>query len=137
MATLCKLLDVPVVTIRKDLRLLEEKGLLYRTHGGASFENPYINEIPIQENEKIFVEEKSNIAEAAALLIIENDSIMIASGTAVQQLAKVIQPKDKLNVITSSFECCPSIARVHAIDVIQLGGSVRHSSSVVIGVGNR
>ena len=100
---LCELLDVSAVTIRKDLKLLEEKDLLYRTHGGASLENPYINERPIQEKEKISVFEKSKIAEAAALLIKENDSIMIASGTTVQQLARAIKPKGKLNVITGSL----------------------------------
>ena len=41
---LCNILDVSAVTIRKDLKVLEQKGLLYRTHGGASLENPYINE---------------------------------------------------------------------------------------------
>ena len=55
---LCELLNVSAVTIRKDLRLLEEKGLLFRTHGGASLENPYINEKAIGEKEKISVEEK-------------------------------------------------------------------------------
>ena len=41
---LCEILNVSAVTIRKDLKLLEQKGLLHRTHGGASLENPYINE---------------------------------------------------------------------------------------------
>jgi len=39
---LCKTFDVSAVTIRKDLKLLESKGLLFRTHGGASLESPYI-----------------------------------------------------------------------------------------------
>ncbi|WP_026839268.1 DeoR/GlpR family DNA-binding transcription regulator [Gillisia sp. JM1] len=132
-ATLCELLGVSAVTIRKDLKLLEEKGLLYRTHGGASFENPYINEKHIQEKEMISVEEKSNIAEAAALLIVENDYILIASGTTVQQLAKVIKPKEKLNVITSSLNVALELLKHDTIDVIQLGGHLRHSSSSVIG----
>ena len=37
---LCESLGVSAVTIRKDLKLLEQKGLLFRTHGGASLENP-------------------------------------------------------------------------------------------------
>ena len=100
---LCKLLDVSAVTIRKDLKLLEEKGLLFRTHGGASLDNPYINEKAVNEKEKISVEEKNGIAELAATKILENDSIMIASGTTVQALSKFIKPKKKLTVITSSL----------------------------------
>ncbi len=38
---LCKELKVSSVTIRKDLKLLEDKSLLFRTHGGATVNNPY------------------------------------------------------------------------------------------------
>ncbi len=38
MAAFCELHNVYIVTIRKDLKLLVEKGLLYKTHRGASFE---------------------------------------------------------------------------------------------------
>jgi DeoR family transcriptional regulator of aga operon len=38
--SLCKELNVSSVTIRKDLKLLEDKNLLYRTHGGATLKNP-------------------------------------------------------------------------------------------------
>ncbi len=130
---LCEILDVSAVTIRKDLRLLEDKGLLFRTHGGASLENPYINEKAIVEKEKISVEEKNGIAECAALLIDENDSIMIASGTTVQALAKFIKPKNKLTVITSSLYVVMHLIHDKNIEILQLGGYVRHSSGSVIG----
>ena len=130
---LCKLLNVSAVTIRKDLKLLEEKGLLFRTHGGASLENPYINEKAVNEKEKISVEEKNGIAQAAAKLIDENDSIMIASGTTVQALAKFIVPKNKLTAITSSVYVVLHLINHKDIEILQLGGYVRHSSASVVG----
>ena len=42
-------LQVSGVTIRKDLKLLEEKNLLFRTKGGGSINNPYAAERPINE----------------------------------------------------------------------------------------
>jgi DeoR family transcriptional regulator of aga operon len=129
----CKQLNVSAVTIRKDLKLLEEKGLLYRTHGGASLENPYINEKAVIEKEKISVEEKNGIAQAAAALINENDSIMIASGTTVQALSKFIKPKNKLTVITSSLYAVLHLIHDKNIEILQLGGYIRHSSASVIG----
>lgn len=130
---LCKQLNVSAVTIRKDLKLLEEKGLLFRTHGGASLENPYINEKAVVEKEKISVEEKNGIAQAAAKLIDENDSIMIASGTTVQALSKFIQPKNKLTVITSSVYVVLHLIHDKNVKILQLGGYIRHSSASVIG----
>jgi DeoR family transcriptional regulator of aga operon len=130
---LCDLLNVSAVTIRKDLRLLEEKGLLFRTHGGASLENPYINEKAIGEKEKISVEEKNGIAQYAAQLIDENDSIMIASGTTVQAFSKFIKPKNKLTVITSSIYVVLHLMDDKNIEIMQLGGYIRHSSGSVIG----
>jgi len=130
---LCEELKVSAVTIRKDLKLLEDKGLLYRIHGGASLENPYINDRPINEKEKISVSEKSDISKKAAELIKDNDSIMIASGTTVQQLARSITNKGSLNVITSSLNVALELLHHQNIQVIQLGGNLRHSSSSVTG----
>ncbi|MET7029289.1 DeoR/GlpR family DNA-binding transcription regulator [Sediminicola luteus] len=130
---LCKSLNVSAVTIRKDLKILEEKGLLFRTHGGASLDNPYINDRPVNEKEKISVSQKNEIAEAAAQLILENDSIMIASGTTVQALARCIRPKGKLTVITSSLNVTLELIKFKEVEVLQLGGYVRHSSSSVVG----
>ncbi|MGM5469566.1 DeoR/GlpR family DNA-binding transcription regulator [Flavobacteriaceae bacterium LMO-SS05] len=132
-AELCKTLKVSAVTIRKDLKLLEKKGLLFRSHGGASLDNPYINEKAIFEKEKISVEEKNGIAQMAANLIEENDSIMVASGTTVQAFSKFIKPKNKLTVITSSLNVVLHLIHDKNIQILQLGGYIRHSSASVIG----
>ncbi|MEJ7672106.1 MAG: DeoR family transcriptional regulator [Chitinophagaceae bacterium] len=41
---LCSELNVSSVTIRKDLKLLEDKKLLFRTHGGGTLSNPYTSD---------------------------------------------------------------------------------------------
>lgn len=130
---LCEELEVSAVTIRKDLKLLEDKGLLFRTHGGATLENPYITDRPVNEKEKIAVAEKEKIAKAAANLIKDNDSIMIASGTTVQELARCIDNKSSLNVISSSLNVSLELLKHTNIQVIQLGGYIRHSSASVTG----
>src|SRR5687768_7260522 len=89
---LCHELNVSSVTIRKDLKLLEDKELLFRTHGGGTVSNPYTADRPV--NEKVFIKsnEKLSIGEAASNLIENNDCILIASGTTVLSLAKNIRP---------------------------------------------
>lgn len=131
--TLCEELKVSSVTIRKDLKFLEDKGLLFRAHGGATLHNPYTVERPVNEKEKIHLAEKMRIGSAAAKLVQPNDSILIASGTTVQALAKNIQPRENLTVITSALNVALELIHHPEIEVVQLGGLLRKSSSSVTG----
>jgi DeoR family transcriptional regulator of aga operon len=130
---LYKELKVSSVTIRKDLKLLEEKGLLFRTHGGATLRNPYTIDRPVNEKEKLQASEKSKIGMLSAQLIEPNDSIIIASGTTVMALAKSIQNKQNLTVITSALNVALELIQHPEIEVLQLGGILRKSSSSVTG----
>ncbi|HEX8334997.1 MAG TPA: DeoR/GlpR family DNA-binding transcription regulator [Segetibacter sp.] len=130
---LCKELNVSSVTIRKDLKLLEDKNLLYRTHGGASLKNPYTVDKPVNEKEKLQSSEKMKIGAIAAKTIEANDSIIIASGTTVLALAKNIKPDHQLTVITSALNVALELLRHENIEIIQLGGIMRHTSSSITG----
>jgi DeoR family transcriptional regulator of aga operon len=130
---LCKQLAVSSVTIRKDLKLLEEKNLLFRTHGGATTNNPYMIDRPVNEKEKLQSGEKTKIGAVAANLVESNDSIIIASGTTVLAMARSIQPKESLTVVTSALNVALELIRHSNIEILQLGGMLRKSSSSVAG----
>ncbi len=130
---LCDKMSVSSVTIRKDLKLLEDKGLLFRTHGGATAKNPYTTDRSVNEKEKIQATEKMRIGAAAASLLQPNDSILIASGTTVLAFARNIQAKAGLTVITPSLNVALELNRYPEIEVMQLGGVLRKSSSSVTG----
>lgn len=130
---LCKELNVSPVTIRKDLKLLEDKNLLFRTHGGATLTNPYTIDRSVNEKEKLQSDEKAKIGVKAASLIEQDDSIVIASGTTVLALAKNIQPKSHLTVITSAINVAQELLRHPEVEVLLLGGILRRSSSSVMG----
>lgn len=124
---------VSLVTIRKDLKALEEKKLLFRSHGRAIPSNPYTTEYHVNVKEKIKTKEKTSIAIAAGLILEPNDSIIIASGTSVIQFAKHLKPVEGLTVLTASLNTALILSENPTIDVIQLGGNIRRSSSSVIG----
>jgi len=130
---LSEALEVSAVTIRKDLKLLEEKGLLFRTHGGASLESPYIKDRPVNEKEHLAVGEKASIATVAAQLIQAQESVIIASGTTMVALARAIPAQMPLTVITSALNVGMELLKRPEIEVLQLGGYLRHSSSSVTG----
>lgn len=133
MIDLCNELNVSSVTIRKDLKLLEDKELLFRTHGGGTLTNPYTVDRPVKEKAMIRSGEKSGIGAAAAKLIEPNDCILIASGTTVLSLAKNIQPIGNLTVITAALNVAMELAHHPEIEVIQLPGIIRKTSSSVTG----
>lgn len=126
-------LMVSLVTIRKDLSILEQSKLLYRSHGSAILIDPYINERPVNEKEKLCRQEKKAIGIAASKLITPKDSIIIASGTTVSFFASEIEVIDSLAVITSSTNVTSILSGNKNIEVIQLGGFVRSSSVSVVG----
>lgn len=130
---LSNLMDVSEVTIRKDLKLLEEKKLLFITKGGASLNNPYMNERTINEKELLNWEEKQKIAKAALSLIEDGDSIIIGSGTTVFQLSKYLHEKNSITVITPALKVALELSNRPSVEVVQLGGAIRQNSSSVAG----
>src|SRR5690625_2102857 len=126
-------LEVSEVTIRKDLKQLESRDLLYRVRGGALLNNPYINERPISEKESINTEQKKRIAQKASSLVVEDDSIMIGSGTTVFELVRYLHPKKSLTVITPAVKVALKLCKRSNVEVLQLGGIIRSSSSSATG----
>jgi len=126
-------MGVSGVTIRKDLKLLEDKHLMYRIRGGGSINNPYAGDRPIYEKELINAEEKKRIARAAIDLIADTDSIMIGSGTTVFEVARALYPPKHLTVITPALRVGLELSNRSNVEVLQLGGLIRPNSSSVMG----
>lgn len=130
---LSKEFQVSAVTIRKDLKLLEDRKLLFRSHGRAIPSNPYITENHVEIKEKINADEKQKIAHAAKNTLQPKDTIVMASGTSVIEFARQIAEMENITVVSASLNTSLILSKNPKIDVIQLGGSVRPNSSSVIG----
>lgn len=130
---LASILNVTSVTIRKDLTELEMQGKLYRSHGRAILIDPFTSNRSVNEKERLCQEEKMSIGYEAAQLITVDDSILIASGTTLHNFARCIRPKHRLTVMTASTAVAQILSQNEEIDIIQLGGTLRHSSQSVVG----
>lgn len=130
---LSEALGVSEVTIRKDLKQLESKKLLYRNHGSASSLSSIIEDKHFDEKEKVYQKEKSDIAKAATELLEPNDKIIIASGTTLLAFAKEIHTREPITVITPSVKVSLELCYNPNIEIIQLGGTLRKNSVSVIG----
>ncbi|OMP75990.1 transcriptional regulator [[Flexibacter] sp. ATCC 35208] len=132
-ADLFEALDVSAVTIRKDLKMLEDKKLLFRTHGNISRANPYTKDRNVNEKENILADQKILIGKRAAEMIEPDDAIIIASGTTVLQVAKAIPPELRVTVLTSAMNISMALLDKPNIEIVQLGGIVRKTSTSVTG----
>lgn len=130
---LSQIFNVSSVTIRKDLTELEQQNMLYRNHGKAILINPYINNRHVCEKEKLMIAEKREIGKEAANMVTNKDSILLASGTTIHALARAIPKENELVVITASLEVAHILADHDKVEIIQLGGRLRHSSLSVVG----
>jgi len=124
--------NTTAVTIRKDLAILEERGLLKRTHGGALKTKKLFPGLALNEKEKINLEEKQRIVKKAAKLISEGDTIILDSGSTTSLLAKEIKQMKKITVITNATNISNELLDSD-IDVILIGGMLLKDTSTLVG----
>ncbi|MFC3416048.1 DeoR/GlpR family DNA-binding transcription regulator [Algoriphagus hitonicola] len=130
---LAKELNVTMVTVRKDLKLLEDKGLLFRSHGSATSVSPYVSDRSVQVKKLEQVEEKRKIAQKALDFLEPNEAIIIGSGTTVGTFAQAIPRNYPLTVLTSAMNVALALIDTTELELVQLGGVVRKSSSSAVG----
>ncbi|MBD3628684.1 DeoR/GlpR family DNA-binding transcription regulator [Cyclobacterium sp.] len=132
-AALSKSMNVTMVTVRKDLKILEDKGLLFRSHGSATPVAPYVMDKPVDEKQLVQVEQKRAIAQKAVGLLKEKEAIIIGSGTTVLAFAQAIPKELSLTILTGAMNVSIALLDLHQAEIVQLGGVVRKSSSSVVG----
>ena len=125
-------LGVAKETVRRDLRVLEQHGLLRRTHGGAyPVESPGF-ETTLAYRTTMYVPEKRRIAAAAADLLGEAETVFIDEGFTPQLIAEAL-PRDRpLTVVTASLAAARTLAQADQITVLLLGGRVRGSTLATV-----
>lgn len=115
-------LGVSVATARRDLSELEGKGLLKRTHGGATVINQVTRDYAASVREMTNPEEKRCIAEAAAELVVEGDAVMIDSGTTSLRVAELLAPNPSLTFVTNGTDVLAALVANGARNVFLIGG---------------
>ena len=136
-AELSKEFGVSEVTIRKDLRILKDRKLLIRVHGGAILgTGTSANEMEerhFQFKQLVNAKEKQAIGRAAAAHIKNGDTILVDSGTTALEVTKNLQKFTELTIITNSVYAMLEALKYKRFNVILLGGRVRESSSSIVG----
>ncbi len=120
-------------TIRRDLHKLESMGRVRRAHGGAVARENLASEPPIVQRIAEHAEEKRCIGQAAAQLIQDGETIFLGSGTTTLEVARCLEGKKHLTVITNALNIANQLADNIDITLIITGGVLRHSEYSMIG----
>jgi DeoR family galactitol utilization operon repressor len=121
------------VTIRADLRLLEEKGLVTRFHGGAAKPGSYMldsenQEVVLEDRYKLASDPKKRIAQAAAAMIDEGMTIILDSGSTTMLIAEALAKKSNITVITNNLPAAFALSENKDITLVVCGGTLRHKT---------
>ena len=127
------LFGVTEETIRRDLKVLENQGLIVRTHGGAVLSDDVKAEFPLSIREGINISAKDAIGRHAAGLVNDGDTLILDASTSSLYVAKYIKCKKGLTVITNAERVALELSECGEITVICTGGTMRHSSLSYVG----
>ena len=128
-----ELLGVSEMTIRRDLDVLEQQGVVERTHGGAVFRQERVvgrfhYNSAVQEN----LREKQRIARRAATMIEPNDIIFLGEGTTCAQMIRYVDSGMPFTIFTNNLGVISEIEDKTG-DLILLGGAYNHTTRALAG----
>ncbi|MBE6582889.1 MAG: DeoR/GlpR transcriptional regulator [Ruminococcaceae bacterium] len=118
---LCSALFASESSIRRDLKSLEEKGLIKRSYGGASLRNSLSNIVTFNHRTRQNVNQKLDIAKKAAALIKDGDIVFLDQSSTAFYLATELMNKSSLTVVTNNIEILMLLSG-SSVSVVSSGG---------------
>ncbi len=132
---LAELLGVSDMTVRRDLDLLDDAGLVAKVHGGATLRDEHSSDEPGFEAKSLRnMAEKHAIAMAAAARVRAGSAIGVTAGTTTWQLAYHLVDIAGLTVVTNSVQVADVLHQHQRTDrTVVLTGGVRTPSDALVG----
>jgi DeoR/GlpR family transcriptional regulator of sugar metabolism len=132
---LARALGVSDMTVRRDLELLADRGLIEKVHGGATaVAGSSLFKPGFRAKSKLQLAEKEAIATAAAALVEPGTAIGVSAGTTTHELARHLIDVPRLTVVTNSVPVAQVLHEHGRADqTIILTGGVRTPSDALVG----
>jgi DeoR family transcriptional regulator of aga operon len=120
---------ISAVSVRSDLKAMDLEGSLLRIRGGAVARQDD-EDLPLSIKQNLHHAEKVRIAEAAASLIEDGETVILDSGTTTAEIAKQIRSlkMTSINVITNALNIAAILTGCPHVTLIMLGGVLRPNS---------
>ncbi len=123
--------DVSRETIRRDLKLLAERGVLDVVHGGAATRQ--LVETAIETREQENMAGKLRIGQAAAALVPNGATVLLDAGTTTHAVAVALLGHQGLTIATNALPIAFLLARQSSHRLLMLGGEVDRNDTACLG----
>jgi DeoR family glycerol-3-phosphate regulon repressor len=130
---LAKLFGVTLQTVRRDVRLLSDAGLLARFHGGVRVPSSTTENIAYRQRQLLNETAKQRIAREVAKAVPEGCSLIINIGTTTEAIARELLHHKGLRVITNNLNVAAILSDNTDCEVIVAGGVVRSRDRGIVG----
>lgn len=133
-ADICEHFGISEVTARSDLDKLERAGKLRRTHGGAVSITRTITISYPDQRMNLNVEAKRKVAQCAAELVSNGDSLFVDSGTTTLEFVRLLGSKHDITIVTNDLSIATfADSNLPHADVVLLGGALRKNHRYITG----
>ena len=131
--TLAELFGVTLQTVRRDVKLLSDAGLLARFHGGVRMPGSTTENIAYRQRQQLNEDAKRRIAQAVAARVPHGCSMILNIGTTTEAVAQALLQHQGLRVITNNLNVAAILSGNPDCEVIVAGGVVRSRDRGIVG----
>jgi len=124
---------VTLQTVRRDVKLLAEAGLLARFHGGVRVPSSTTENIAYRQRQALHAEGKQRLARVCAQAVPSACSLLINIGTTTECVARELLQHRGLRVITNNLNVAATLSDNADCEVIVAGGVVRGRDRGIVG----
>lgn len=112
-------------TVRSDLEWLEEEGLVVREHGGAYLRgmDTLVRTQTLDHRENLA--KKRLIGRRAADLVMDNDTLILDSGSTTTEMAKNLLDRHNLSIVTNALNIALIVGSVPSFTIHVTGGEFK------------
>ena len=133
---LCETFSISIETVRRDLSLLEQEGVIRRVYGGAVLADDNIMPEGMQAWDPRVIHnlpQKQAMAQAILQYIPDNSTIAIDSGTSALEIAKLLGSKKNLSILTNSIRTAAELSANTDHMVYMIGGAIKRDELISTG----
>ncbi len=131
--TLAERFGVTLQTVRRDVSLLADAGLVARFHGGVRLPGSTTENIEYRQRQQLNEAAKQRIGRAVAKAVPSGCSLILNIGTTVEAIARELMRHQGLRVITNNLNVAAILADNPECEVIVAGGVVRSRDRGIVG----